>query len=72
VTGKVFAGQLSGNGYSARCLITVSPDGDEYLSAVVPPVPDGEYDLFVNGLTLKVRQTNGDWKKIDPAQKIGL
>jgi len=70
MSNRIIPGQLRGNGRTANCLITIDPNGDEYLAAVVPPVPDGEYDLFVNGLTLKVRQTNGDWKKVDKTLKI--
>jgi hypothetical protein len=62
---KVFKGILRGNGGTADCLVTSRGHGHEYVHDVTPPLPDGDYDLSVNGIDLKARCTNGVWKLID-------
>jgi len=46
-------------------------NGDNYVAAVTPDLPDGDYDLAVNGFVLKVRQMNGDWRQIRTKPKTG-
>jgi len=60
----IFAGTLKGNGYVAQCLVTAAMNGANYVAAVTPDLPDGDYDLAVNGSVLKVRQMNGYWRQI--------
>ena len=62
---KVFTGELRGNGRSACCRVSHDADGAEYLDEVTPPLPDGEYELVVNGLKLIAQRRNGVWKKIE-------
>ena len=62
---KVFTGELRGNGLSARCRVRVDEDGAVYLDEVTPPLPDGDYELLVNGLQLQAQCRNGVWKKIE-------
>lgn len=58
-----FHGVLRGNGYVANCFVTVDSDAAEYMSDgdVAPPVPDGEYDLKVNGVHRRAVRANGQW-----------
>ncbi|MGH9808967.1 MAG: hypothetical protein ACRD9W_17240, partial [Terriglobia bacterium] len=58
-----FHGILRGNGYVAKCFVTVDSDGAEYMSddGVTPPVPDGKYDLEVNGVHRRAVRANGQW-----------
>ena len=67
----IFAGILKGNGYVAQCLVAAAMNGDNYVAAVTPDLPDGDYDLAVNGFVLKVRQMNGDWRQIRTKPKTG-
>lgn len=61
---KRFQGTLCGNDLLATCVLTIDSSGAGYLSDddVAPPLPDGEYDLRVNGITMRVLRTNGEWK----------
>ena len=62
---KVFTGELRGNELSARCRVWRDEDGAEYLDEVTPPLPDGDYELLVNGLKLQAQCRNGVWTKIE-------
>ena len=61
---QCFHGVLRGNGYAANCLVSVDSDGAEYMSDgdVSPPVPDGEYDLEVNGVHRRAVRSNRHWR----------
>ena len=61
---RTFRGKLEGNRHSSSCVVTTGPNGDAYISDVTPPLPDGDYELSVNGLVLKVRFAKGVWQQI--------
>jgi hypothetical protein len=54
-------GRLTGNGGSANCRVTIDADHAPYIRDVIPPLPEGEYQLSVNGLTFNVRHVRGEW-----------
>ncbi len=62
---RLFSGQLRGNGLTARCHVWRDVDGAEHIQDVTRLLPDGDYELLVNGLTRKVRLTNGNWQRTD-------
>lgn len=64
---KRFHGVLRGNGRSAECTVAVDLDRAEYMSDddVSPPLPDGEYDLEVNGVHKRATRSNGEWTGSD-------
>ena len=58
---KRFFGVLGGNGLSATCVYAVDGTGAPYLpdDEVSPRLPDGEYDLEVNGVHMRAIRANG-------------
>jgi len=62
-----FHGVLQGNNLSAACIVTVDPGHLEYMSDddVNPRLPDGEYDLEVNGVHKRAIRSNGRWTGSD-------
>lgn len=62
-----FHSVLRGNGFSATCIVEVDSSGAQYLpdDEVNPRLPDGEYDLEVNGIHKRAIRTNGEWKGFD-------
>jgi hypothetical protein len=62
--GRIFLGQLKGNGHSATCTVRVGADGGGYIADVTPSLPDGDYDLLVNRIFLRVRHADGYWSLI--------
>jgi len=62
--GRIFLGQLKGNGHSATCTVRVGADGGDYIADVTPSLPDGDYVLLVNRIFLRVRHADGYWSLI--------
>ncbi len=60
-------GVLRGNGLSAKCIVGVDSDRAEYMSDddVSPHLPDGEYDLEVNGVHKRAIRSDGQWTSSD-------
>ena len=58
-------GELIGLRGSARCEVRIDADGAAYISNVVPPLLEGDYQLLVNGLPLNVRFDGDCWQALD-------
>jgi hypothetical protein len=58
-------GELKGNELSAQCDVRKDANGAVYIENVRPPLPKGEYQLIVNGLSHRAQYANGHWRKID-------
>jgi len=62
---KAFQGELTGNGRSAKCLVQVDDDGANCVLEVEPELPEGDYELSVNGLVLRAQYAGGRWMQIN-------
>jgi hypothetical protein len=68
MTGELKSGQLTGKGGTANCRVRLDADGAPYIIEVIPPLPDGEYQLVVNKLPFSVRQINSEWLSADESE----
>lgn len=61
---KEFEGTLRGPDGTATCIVRVNTAKTEYMddADVHPPLPDGEYDLQVNGVRRLAIRSGGVWK----------
>ena len=62
---RVFGGYLSGNGLTARCNVSRDDQGAYCIRDVTRPLPDGDYELLVNGLVLKATLAKAAWEKVE-------
>ena len=58
-------GHLYGNGRSATCRVRKDDSGAAYIDDVAPALPEGDYDLEVLGLRVRVQFSREVWKQIE-------
>jgi hypothetical protein len=61
---KEFRGTLRGPNGTAACIVRVDERNNAYMddADVKPSLPDGEYDLEVNGINRPATRYNSLWK----------
>jgi hypothetical protein len=57
----LFMGRLTGKNGSADCNVKVDADSAPVIKDVNPPLPDGDYQLSVNGLIFDVQHIGDEW-----------
>lgn len=64
---QVFKGVLRGRELSAACIVSCDSDGAAYLNDVdvSPRLPDGEYDLVINGVQMHATRKDSVWTASD-------
>jgi hypothetical protein len=57
----LFMGKLTGKNGSADCNVKVDADSASVVKDVNPPLPEGDYQLSVNGLIFDVQHIGDEW-----------